>query len=63
MRHGMTKNHGSGDMGFFPQLLDWLVEQVGVAPLAIFRRKRYSDRRLVQASGHSENPQMKMQRE
>ena len=35
MRHGMTKNHRGRRMGFFLELLDWLVEQIGVATLTI----------------------------
>jgi len=63
VRHGVTKNHRRRDMGLFLQLPDWLVEQIGVASLAIFRYKRYSDRRGFQASGRSGNPQMKMRGE
>ena len=50
-------------MGFLFQLPDWFVEHVGVAPLTIFCRKRYSYRGPLQASRHTPNSQMKMQRE
>lgn len=43
MRHGVAQNHGLGDMSFLFQMLDWLVEKVGVAASAIFSRKGYSD--------------------
>jgi len=63
VRHGVAKNHGRRDLGLFLQLLDGLVEQIGVASPAIFGHKRYSDRGCSQASGGSDNPQMKMRRE
>jgi len=43
MRHGMAQNYGRGDMSFFLQLPDWLVEKIRVAASAILRRKGYSE--------------------
>jgi len=60
VRHGVAKNHRRRYMGLFLQLLNWLVEQIGVASLATFRYKRYSYCGCFQASGRSDNPQVKM---
>ena len=60
MRHCVAKDYGRGEMGFLFQLLDWLVEKIGIAASAILPRKGYSDCGDLQPMRDAENLQMKM---